>query len=391
MKKVFILSPLALENGRGGEISSMELAIGLNKFFNVIFADTNRFSGNKLLSRKIIMKKLKGIKNVYRLNFATAKIGNKYFDIIYPWEFLKLFRLTRNCNVIYTSVSNFKISLMFMILHIINRRTNVIIGYRRPLHSNKLFSIYNLRYRLTILLYSLFKKRIHHHALSYHGKMFLDQFYNPQKVFHITHGIELKEYIGLEFNKDPPEILKFVYIGYLDDIHKGIEVLLKGIERFIKKNLPNDVSFEFCGMGPLDFAVKALEKKFPKYVKFNGYVDYDKIHSYYKRNDVFLFSSRREPFPRVLMEALAAKLVIICTKTIGSIELLKGKDFAFFIKKLSSEEISNRILDVYKLWKSDRVKFKNLQALAQKFIFENYSTDIEINQFRNWIEEITRS
>ncbi|MFW9772543.1 MAG: glycosyltransferase family 4 protein [Candidatus Heimdallarchaeota archaeon] len=390
MKKIFILSPLALENGRGGEISSMELATGLSKYYNVIFSDTNRLSGNKLLSRKIIMKKLKDIKKIYRLNFATASIGNKYFDIIYPWEFIKLIRLTRDCDIIYTSVSNFKISSMFMILSIINRRAKFIIGYRRPLHSNKLFSIYNIRYRLTILLYSLFKKRIYHHALSDHGKMFLDKFYNPQKVFHITHGIELKDYSEIEFNKNPSELLKFVYIGYLDDIHKGIKVLLRGIEKFIQKNQPDDIIFEFCGMGPLDSEVKALETKYPQYVKFNGYINYDKIHYYYKKSDVFLFSSRREPFPRVLMEALAAKLVIICSKTIGSLELLKNKEFAFFINKLNSEEISGKILEVYKLWKSDNTKFKHLQNLAQKFIFNNYSTEIEINLFRDWIEKITK-
>ena len=32
MVKVLVFSPLALENGRGGEISSMELAAGLNKY-----------------------------------------------------------------------------------------------------------------------------------------------------------------------------------------------------------------------------------------------------------------------------------------------------------------------------------------------------------------------
>ncbi|MFX0032322.1 MAG: glycosyltransferase family 4 protein [Candidatus Hodarchaeota archaeon] len=389
MKKVFILSPLALENGRGGEISSMELASGLNNYFNVIFADTNRFSGKKLFSRKIILKKLKGIKNVYRLNFATARIGNKYFDIIYPLEFKKLYKLTKNCDIIYSSISNLKISLMLMILSTFNRKVKFIIGYRRPLHSEKLFSIYNLRYRLTILLLSIFKKRVYHHALSHYAKRFLDNFYDPQKVMHITHGIQLDDYLVEDVNKEPLNVLKFVYIGYLDDIHKGVKVLAKGVERFIEDHRPKDVFFEFCGMGPLESQIKALEHKFPEYIRFNGYVSYEKIVSYYQKNDVFLFSSRREPFPRVLMEALAAKLVIICSKTVGSIELLQGKNFAFFIKELNPEEISKKILEVYEEWKKNLEHFRKLQSLAQGFVFNNYSSTIEISMLKDWIDKIT--
>ncbi|MFX1480451.1 MAG: glycosyltransferase family 4 protein [Promethearchaeota archaeon] len=389
MKRIFIFSPLALENGRGGEISSMELATGLNRFFNVVFADTNRFSGKALFSKDLIMKKLNGIKKVHRLNFATVRIGNKYFDIIYPWELVKVYNLTKSCDVIYTSISNFKISLMFIILSIINRKVKLIVGYRRPLHSNKLFSIYNIRYRLTILLYSIFKKRVYHHALSHHAKMFLDKFYDPQKVRHIIHGVQLENYRQKTINKDPIDVLKFVYIGYLDDIHKGVKVLLAGIEKFIEHNHPKDVFFEFCGMGPLESHLKALEDKYPQYVRFNGYISYDDIEKYYQKNDVFLFSSRQEPFPRVLMEALAAKSVIICSKTIGSVELLKGKEFAFFIKELNPLEISEKILEVYELWKKDHVFFKNLQTLAQEFAIKTHSSTIEINMFKDWIESIS--
>lgn len=389
MKTIFILSPVSLEHGRGGEISSMELALGLNQFYNITFADTNRDLGKKLIPREDINKKLKGIKRIHHLNFATAKIFNKNFDIIYPWEFIRLYRLIKKCDVVYTSISNFKISFMFMILSIINRKSKFIIGYRRPLYSNKLFSLYNVRYRASILLFSLFRKRIYHHALSRYAKKFLDNFYDPKKVVHITHGIQLKDYVSRNFSKNKKEILKFIYVGYLDDVHKGIKVLLKGIEIFIEKNNPNDVIFEFCGMGPLESDICALEKRFPNYIKFNGYISYDQIANFYGKSDVFLFSSRREPFPRVLMEALAARLVIICSKTIGSIELLKGKEFAFFIDKLDPKGFCEKINEVYRLWKESPEKINQLQNQAQEFVIKNYSTDIEIKMFRNLIDKVS--
>ena len=49
----------------------MELASGLNKFFEVTFSDTNRFIGKKLLSKEAIEKKLKGVKREGQLNNAV--------------------------------------------------------------------------------------------------------------------------------------------------------------------------------------------------------------------------------------------------------------------------------------------------------------------------------
>ena len=48
MAKIIIFSPNIVEFGRGGEISSMELASGLNKFYDVSFIDTNISPGEKL-------------------------------------------------------------------------------------------------------------------------------------------------------------------------------------------------------------------------------------------------------------------------------------------------------------------------------------------------------
>ena len=64
---ILIFSPLALENGRGGEISSIELAAGLNKYYSVSLIDTNRVIGKSLLSKNVIKKKLKGLEKSKRI------------------------------------------------------------------------------------------------------------------------------------------------------------------------------------------------------------------------------------------------------------------------------------------------------------------------------------
>lgn len=388
MLKVLIISPFSLEYGRGGELSSIELATGLQKYFRITLIDTNRLPSEKTFSDMAIKKKLKGLKVKSRIKFATIKVFNRNLDFPFPWEVLRLYRTVKKNDIIYFSTSNFKMDLILMMFSLLHRQAKFIIGYRKPLYSEKLLSLYNFKYRLSILFFSLFKRRFYHHTISYHAKNFLDNFYNPKKVIHIIHGINLKTYKDKEIKKIKNDTLKFLYVGYLDDVHKGFGVLLNAIEQLLENNRNLKLSFEFCGVGPLESELKKLEKKFPQLIKYNGYVNNDKISQYYKRSDVFLFPSRREPFGRVIIEALAAKLLIICSKTFGSIEILKGKEFAFFLKELSTKEIKNKILEVYSLWKNDPEKFKQFQDLSKEYAFQNYSFSKELEGFKNLIEII---
>lgn len=388
--KIFILSPLALENGRGGEISSMELASGLNKFYDVTIFDTNRYIGERLLSKEAIEKKLNGLKRGKQVKFATMKLFNKNFNFPLPGEVFELFKEIKKNDIVYSSIGNFKIDLMLTFFSLIHRKSKFIIGYRKPLYSDKIFSLYNVKYRLSILYLSLFKKRLYHHALSHQAKKFLEKFFQPNKVIHIIHGVKLNDYVNNKIEEESKDILRFSYIGFLDAPHKGVDVLLNGIRQLLEENKNLKLFFEFCGIGPLTEKVKRLEKEYPKFVKYHGYISNELISKYYKRSDVFLFSSRREPFPRAIMEALAAKSIIICSKTIGSIEILKDKKFGFFVSKFSPEGFKEKIKEVYDLWIKNPAIFKEIQELGQKFVFKNYSVSKEIENFKFLIDKITK-
>ena len=390
MIKILIISPLALENGRGGEISSMELAAGLNTYYNTTFVHTNIFIGKKLLTKEVIEAKLNGVKIKTRTKFATINISNLVFTFPYPWDLIRLYRIVKKNNIIYTSCSTFKQNLMIMFFSLLHRRGKFIVGYRKPLHSDKLFSLYNFKYRLSILFFSIFKKKFYHHTLSQNTRKFLCKFYNPKNVVHIVHGIDLSKFNDDGFTLKSKNVLKFIYIGYLDDVHKGVNVLIDALNDFLKENNNLKVFFEFCGMGPLEPEIKALELAYPEFIKFHGYVSNDLISEYFKKGDVFLFTSRVEPFPRAIMEGLASNLVILCSKTIGSVELLKGKEFAFFIKDLTSKLIAEKLLEIYNLWANDPVKFKSLQEKSKKYVFEKYSFSEELKMFTRLIDDIIK-
>ncbi len=386
---VLIFSPLSLENGRGGEISAMELASGLHKYYNITLIDTNITINKKLLLQESIVKKLKGVKKSGCIKFATLKIFNKIFTFIYPWEILKLYKKIKENDIIYTPCFTIKTNLLIIFFSLLHRNAKFIIGYRKPLFSEKVFSLYNLKYRISILLFSLLKRRFYHHTISNHAKKFLENFFKKSKVTHIIHGIELENFRMNYAEKRQEDTLNFIYVGYLDNIHKGVGTLLNGIEKFLVENKNCKIFFEFCGTGPLKEKLKKLEEIYPNYIKYNGYIDYDKIPNFYNKNDVFLFSSRREPFGRVIVEALASNLIILCSKTIGSVEILKGKEFAFFIKDLTPESFQNKIYEIYNLWKLEPERIKKLQKSARDYAIQNYSFSKELEMFRGLFSKIS--
>jgi glycosyltransferase involved in cell wall biosynthesis len=385
---ILIFAPLSLEYGRGGEISSIELASGLSKFYKVILIDTNILPGEKSLQRRKILKELSKLHQIEKIKFATFKFMGKIFTFPYPREAIKLYKRIRDSDVVYLSITAIKTNLIFLLSNLFNRNTQFIIGYRKPFTINK-FSFVNLKYRISICLFSMFKNRFYHHTLSWHAKNFLENFYKPEKIIHIIHGVDLQQFLKPK-KTDTSDTLKFIYIGHLDKVHKGVDVLLDAIDLLFIDKLNLKVEFEFCGKGPLEKRLKNLIKKYPEKIRFNGYIEHNLINEYYTKNDVFLFTSRREPFGRVIIEALAAGLIIICTKTIGSVEILKGKDFAFFIKKLTSQDIKEKILQVYNLWKENPEKIKTLQEKAKKFAYDNYSVEKEIKQFKDLINKIIK-
>ena len=87
-------------------------------------------------------------------------------------------------------------------------------------------------------------------------KLFLDKFYEHSHVTHILHGVKLDKFKIDVVDKKQADMLKFIYVGNLDDVHKGFNILIRGIRLFLEQNKGIKVFFEFCGVGPLKFELK---------------------------------------------------------------------------------------------------------------------------------------
>jgi len=391
MVNVLVFSKNALENGRGGELFFIELAAGLQKYYNVTFLETNVLINKKFLLDEEIEKRLRGIKRNSQLKFAQLSVLNKKFNFPFPSAIRKIYNMIKVNDVIYTAAGNFKINLIILFTSLLNPRIKFTIGYHKPLHSEKKLSLYNLTYRLCIMFFSLFKKNFYHHTISLHTKKYLENFFDRKKIFFLIEGLEFDKFTDNNLEKKREDVLKFVYLGFLNDIHKGVGVLLKAIEEFLNENKNLKVFFEIIGVGPLKPEVERLEEKFPTFLKYLGYLNKEELGEALKRNDILLFSSRKEPFGRVIIESLVAEQIVICTPTVGSVEILRGKEFAFFLKKLDKKEFKESIMRLYKEWLENPEKIRNLQKLASQYALDKYSISREIKMFKDFIDRITKT
>ena len=196
---------------------------------------------------------------------------------------------------------------------------------------------------------------------------------------------------------------------------KNISFLLKSFKQISLKN--PDVYFIIIGDGPSKKALISESDKIglKNKIIFTGKVDWQKIPSFYKAADIFLFSSFSEVQPTVITEAMASGLPIIAINANGIKDaVIDGKngiltsnnvnEFSQAVLRLveqgelrkriseraekmansfSSEKAAEKLINLYKkliIQKKENRKSKNKSLDLIKDKFTNFKFDQIISQ-----------
>lgn len=137
-----------------------------------------------------------------------------------------------------------------------------------------------------------------------------------------------------------------------------------------------DVKFIVVGEGP-DFSFLMDEFKRRKLkVEMPGAIANKDILSYFKKADLFINPSREEEFGRVIIEAMAAGLPVVCTKTFGAETILTAKQKKFTFDYDKPKEGAGKCVEIlssskiYEDLKKDglaRVKNFDKKTVLQSF------------------------
>ena len=136
---------------------------------------------------------------------------------------------------------------------------------------------------------------------------------------------------------------------------KGFDTLLEAFALLNKKEL--NIKLIIGGDGPEKKALKqlAMDLDIDDKVEFVGWVE--DVAEFLSGSDLFVLPSREEPFGIVILEAMAAGIPIVTTKTQGPLEIL-DKQMAYFTEASNVKKMADDIGG--SLQSNQRYKFAEL-------------------------------
>ena len=161
-------------------------------------------------------------------------------------------------------------------------------------------------------------------------------------------------------------------------INVGLGEKRKGYDLFLEvaEKLKNE-KISFIWVGSLDEEMDKLYKeKGSKLSNFimPGYInDKDEFMSYYDACDIFLLTSREDPFPSVVLEAFNAERPVIAFEDSGGFQdIVRTDKSGYLVKKESTEEIIEKI---NLLREDDKLRTKlgkEAKRISREYSFPDY-------------------
>lgn len=371
-KKILIIVP-NLKIGGGQERAASLLTKGLSKKYKVFIITYNNYKNHY---------SIKG--EHFSLNEKLRRYGKIPIipNIIRPFRIFKLILFLKPDIIL--SIGDF--SNIFIIITKLLFRINITLII--AIHVNPKMQYYKNRASyLNYLIKILYRLKTVNKIITVSKEIqyILSNDYKIQvsKLKTIYNGIETDEIKKkkvkkiLEHNEifDNKSVMKFITIGRLSE-EKGHKYLIDAFSK-VKKEIENS-KLILIGSGPLKHILemqikrKALEEDIILLgLKKNPY-------KYLGKSDIFVFSSKNEGFPTVLLESLACGLPIISTdcKT-GPKEILNNGRFGFLVKVMDVDDLAEKmiylaknpnLIKIFSKKSIERAKFFDVEKMISEWI-----------------------
>ena len=200
-------------------------------------------------------------------------------------------------------------------------------------------------------------------------------------VFSLPNGIDLDLFnTGFKANSQVKDQLKIFFVASLE-YSKGFDIFLE-VANIMKGY--RDIEFHVVGVGPMAERIKSFNN-----VIYHGSVTDRQLSELYREMDIFLYPTRSDSFPLVVLQALASGLLVLTSKTLSNVfaefnnTIIKFLDnnpneFAAMLKEIAKNP---RKLDFDKKASFELIKAKyDWVSIASKFYKEIesiYSSELE--------------
>lgn len=166
-------------------------------------------------------------------------------------------------------------------------------------------------------------------------------------------------------------IIDIIYIGRINIIHKGLDVLVKAIQ-LLKNDGFLNVHFSFYGNvnDPDVDEFKELIKPLNGYADFYGGIYGEAKEQRLKKCDIFILTSRYEGMPMGVLEALSYGIPCILTPGTNMSDIVMSYN-AGWTADFTAESISNKIREACSRLRIEALKYrKNAFAISKQFAWD---------------------
>lgn len=325
-------------------------------------------NGIKTVLKKISVKQRENGNEVRVLSLQSGEPSFKYIHSLKG--FIDEIQSSRPDLVIFHSVYYVYYALFSVLLSLWR------IPYAVELHGALSKSNYRVSYIKKMIANFLFFKRflrsargiIYLNKNEYENSIVKD--INPNYII-IPNGCDISEYICTR-NKAKDEQLQILYIGRIERVHKGLDILLDAMKIISNNEVMRNVRFVFCGDGS-ELECKwflAQISKLSKIAEFRGPIYGEQKEMTMLESDIFILTSRFEGMPMGVLEALSMGLPCILTKETNlGVEVQEA--YAGWLTSLSSDDIARDILRAIEDYRTNHMTLsQNALTLSR-----NYSWD----------------
>ena len=184
------------------------------------------------------------------------------------------------------------------------------------------------------------------------------------------------------------ERISLLYAGRLEDT-KGLEVAIEAVGRLVHKFGLKQVHFDIVGSGAEEYVEQlrklARERGVDEYVSFLGRVPYEDMGDVMQAHDILLVPSTwPEPFARVLLEGMAAGMLVIASNVGGSGEIVEDGVNGLLIRANDAVDLAEKLALVVR---EEKLRL-NLSRAGQATVAQNFTIEHMLDEIESFLLEI---
>lgn len=357
--KILFYSPVQLLEGGGCERWHCDVTASIKKQTGYEVQIVTANMGRKQWTKEYLQKQLQVPYHVIQFPIIFGAL------IPTPNAFFHLLKYFRDADVIHIIQGFIGQDIFILLLKFLTKK-KIVVGHHAPIFHTVTLHNWYMKY-VTRYLLNFFDG---HMTLNSADKKYLEQRWGIKNVHFIPSGIRIEQFLKVQRKKH--NTLNFITVG-IYRAQKGMDLLVQAVEKFNQKIRDNRAVFRLAGGGMQKEFITKFAKRNPNIIDC-GYVSYHDMPELYEQTDVYLLSSREEPFGLVLIEGWSSGIPALATETEGPLDMLVANKNGWFIEEISVDGIYNSLVKLYTKWEKSPTAFLKMERDCRQ-TGRNYSID----------------